>query len=192
MNQTNWKNVYQTSRVFRVLRNVSLVCFFYFLPDFRLRLLREEEAAQKQRQAGWTVSEAHGMPHPLECLRWYRDTGFGIRGAISTITTPWFMKDIWPVMEMGERQHFGSFRDISWIFRNLELERKLFIYQKTSFQTSMVFYLCLLMSYVFVGIPPAFFVGVVLLGGFRNLAKMTRPLSGGQWYSVSFWSSWRF
>ena len=27
-------------------------------PAFRLRLLREEEAAQKQRQAGWTVSEA--------------------------------------------------------------------------------------------------------------------------------------
>lgn len=72
--------------VFRVLRNVSLVCFCCFLPAdievvvaFRVRLLREEEAAQKQRQAGWTVSEAHGMPHPFRVFKVRPASGF-LRG----------------------------------------------------------------------------------------------------------------
>ena len=83
------------------------------------------------------------------------------------------MKDLWPVMEMGDRQHFCSFRDISWIFRNLELERKWFIQQKNICSDIHGFYLCLLMSYVFVGgVSPWWF----LKSGQDDPSALWRPM----------------
>lgn len=144
MKETNWKNVYQTSRIFRVLRNVSLVCFFasYLQTSKLLRrfvwgfYVKRRQHRSKDKLAG-PSPRLMGCRIRFECLRWdrLRDSS----GAI--FTTAWFMKDRWPVMEMGERQHFCSFRGLTFHeFSGIwSLKENDSFTKKTSFQTSMVF-----------------------------------------------------